>query len=386
MKAKLVTAPIIEPISLAELKLHLKIDSGSFADNIDETQLLPPGSHAHTATAVYTLIYELLTLDVAPGGAGWVAGDILTGQTSTKTCVIVEVLTTKTYTVKNRTGTFTLGEIISNGTATADQGVAYPTFARNKVSVLGYTAVVQVEAGTFTTGTADLKIQDSDDGITWTDWTGGAFTQITNANDNTIYEKAYTGTKQYISVPGCVLVAACPISISVIRLTATLIEDDDLNDAIKDGRETVENITRRGLLTQTWDYFLDDWPDGDFIKIPFGNLQNVPATQSVKWKDEDGTETTLTVTTDYLWEINGEQCGRIVLPYGGSWPTGTLYPSNPITIRFVCGWTTADLILKNIKRAVKFAAEDFYYHGNRHDVLEKVINNLLASYRLWDEF
>ena len=72
--------------------------------------------------------YELLTLDVAPGGAGWAADDTLTGATSTKTCKIVEVLTTKTYTVKDRTGAFTLGEIISNGSATADQGAAYPTF------------------------------------------------------------------------------------------------------------------------------------------------------------------------------------------------------------------------------------------------------------------
>jgi len=74
------------------------------------------------------LIYELLTLDVAPGGAGWAAGDTLTGATSTKTCKIVKVLTTKTYTVKDRTGAFTLGEIISNGSATADQGATYPTF------------------------------------------------------------------------------------------------------------------------------------------------------------------------------------------------------------------------------------------------------------------
>jgi hypothetical protein len=72
--------------------------------------------------------YELLTLDVAPGTA-WVAGDTLTGQTSTKTCVIVTVLTSLTYTVKSRTGAFTLGEVITNGTYTADQGAAKPTFA-----------------------------------------------------------------------------------------------------------------------------------------------------------------------------------------------------------------------------------------------------------------
>jgi len=68
---------------------------------------------------------------------------------------------------------------------------------------------------------------------------------------------------------------------------------------------------------------------------------NVSETQSVKYKDSDGTETTMTVTTDYLWETNEDQIGRIVLPYEKSWPTDTLYPSKPITIKFVCGWTSA---------------------------------------------
>ena len=69
---------------------------------------------------------ELLTLDVAPGGAGWAAGNTITGQTSSKTCVIVTVLTTTTYVIRSRTGAFTLGEILSNGTDTADQGAAHP--------------------------------------------------------------------------------------------------------------------------------------------------------------------------------------------------------------------------------------------------------------------
>ncbi len=505
MRVNLVTAPTIEPISLSELKLHLRLDSGSFADNIDETQSIFPGDHATAAaysldgTAVEVLGYtalvelisgtngaggtvdikiqecdtfggtytdwsglfnEVLTLDVAPGGTGWVAGDTLRGTTSGKICVIVTVLTTKTYVVKDRSGTFTLGEIITNETNTADQGAANPVF-----------------------------------------------NTLTEANDNATYEKAYTGTKRYIKTVATVTTATCDFGTTIIRLTATSIEDDDLNDAIKDGRETIENITRRGLLTQTWNYYLDDWPDGDVIKIPFGNLQDndkatgtitsnatnvtagdtvtidtkvytfvaTPATEGdvkigataaitldnlkaainhtgtpdtdykcaachptveattntdtvqtlqaiiggvagnsialakstvvaatltvsaatltagattiiVKYRDADSLETTLDVTTDYIVETNGEECGRIVLAYEESWPTDTLYPSNPITIQFNCGWTTTALVPKNIKRAVKFAAEDSYYHGNRHETLDKVINNLLASYQLWDEF
>jgi len=168
-----------------------------------------------------------------------------------------------------------------------------------------------------------------------------------------------------------------------LKATETAL-DEDITDAIVGGRETVETITRRALLTQTWDYCLNEWPDGDYIKLPLGCLQS--SGLSVKWKDEDGTETTLTLTTDYLVETNGERIGRVVLPYGETWPSGTLYPSNPITVRFVAGWTTAALVPKNIKRAVMFAAEDVFFHGDRHDVLKPIIDNLLATWRLWWEF
>jgi uncharacterized phiE125 gp8 family phage protein len=386
MKAQLFTAPTIEPISLNELKLHLRIDSGSFSGNIDETELIPPA--LHVVNAGYTLFYELMTLDVAPGGAGWAAGDTITGQTSTRTCKIVEVLSATTYTVKDRTGTFTLGEILSNGVATADQGAAFPTFTPAKAEVLGYSAVVVLEAGTFTTGTLDSKIQDSDDGITWTDWTGGTLTQVSNANDNATQEIAYTGTKRYIRAVAKVLVASCPFSVSVIRLAGTTVEDDLLNAIITTSREHVEDITRRGLLTQTWDYYLQEWPRDNFIKIPFGNLQSVT---SVKWTDTDGDETTLTVTEDYLVETNGDQCGRIVLPYGEVWPSGTLYPANPIIIRFVCGWTTAALVPYKIKAACKMVCADLYEMRGEpvqgQTVVEnKTIQRLLASARLWDNF
>jgi len=70
---------------------------------------------------------ELMTLDVAPGGAGWAAGDTITGQTSGATCEIVSVTDTTHYRVKDRSGDYTLGEVLTNGTDTADQGAAHPT-------------------------------------------------------------------------------------------------------------------------------------------------------------------------------------------------------------------------------------------------------------------
>ncbi len=85
--------------------------------------------HTARGNSSWNDVVELMTLDVAPTGAGWAKDDTITGATSAKTCVIVERITTLTYYVKQRSGAFTLGEILSNGTATADQGAANPTFA-----------------------------------------------------------------------------------------------------------------------------------------------------------------------------------------------------------------------------------------------------------------
>ena len=318
MRVSLKTAPTIELITAADLKLHLRLDSGSFAENIDETQSLAPGSKA-----------------------------------------------------------------IANN---------YTTHAGTGVDVLGYTALVMFQSGTNgATGTVDVKIQESDDNVTYTDWTGGAFDQVTTANDNATYEKAYTGTKQYIRTVAKVLLAACEFGTTIIRLTATSVEDDLLDAIITASREHIEDITRRALLTQTWYYYLDEFPGDDFIKLPFGNLQTVT---SIKYKDTDGDETTMTLTTDYLVETNGDQCGRLVLPYGESWPGDSLYPSKPITIEYVCGWTTAALVPYKIKAACRLLCADLYQNRESQVLTNagqayaenKTVQNLLASARLWDEF
>ncbi len=85
--------------------------------------------HTDRGNATWNNIIELMTLDVAPAGAGWAVGDTITGATSAKTCIVVEKITSLTYHVKTRTGAFTLGEVVSNGSVTADQGAANPTFA-----------------------------------------------------------------------------------------------------------------------------------------------------------------------------------------------------------------------------------------------------------------
>lgn len=316
MRVVLSSAPATEPVSLAEAKLHLRLDSGTFADNTGELQSLTPASRA-------------------------VAAD-------------------------------------------------YTTHVGTAVEVLGYQALVILNSGTNGAGgTVDCKIQDSDDGAAWTDYSGGAFTQVTEANDNAIQELAYTGTKRYIRTVAKVLVADCVFGTTVIRFTPSTSEDSDLTDIIQAARENVEDICRRALITQTWDYYLDSFPPANAFKLPFGNLQSVT---HIKYTDSGGTQSTMTATTEYLVETNGEYPGRIVLPYGAAWPSFTPYPSNPIVTRFICGWTAASEIPRKIKSAIKMIITDLYLnrearsYGSMDYRENPAVMRLLTSSRIWNEF
>ncbi len=239
-------------------------------------------------------------------------------------------------------------------------------------------------AGAFTFGTTALD--DADSTVVYTD-------TILTAVYDTIQEKAYTGTKQHIRGVAVVATANCEFSITVIRRTATTIEDDLLNNIIKSAREHVEDITRRALLTQTWDYYLDEWPSGKKIKIPFGNLQTAGLVVTYDEVDSTGAlaTTTMTLTTDYLIETNGEGCGFIVLPYAETWPSFTRWPTKSIKIQFLCGWTTAALVNYKIKQAILRICT-ILYRSKGEDVVGQLITEdkttmrLLASARLWDEF
>ena len=156
-----------------------------------------------------------------------------------------------------------------------------------------------------------------------------------------------------------------------LNITVGWTEDDDYLDAlIKVATDRVEQFTRRRLVSQTWYAYLDEWPDEDYLTLPFGQLQSVT---SVKYTDSSNTQittftdTTTATTDDYKTDINSDP-GRIVLDYGDGWPSVVMWPVNPIVIEFVCGYggaaatatVSAAAVPSAFKHAMKLLIEDMY--------------------------
>ena len=146
-----------------------------------------------------------------------------------------------------------------------------------------------------------------------------------------------------------------------------------------------EEWMRVALITRTYDYWLDDWPDGREIALPMPPLQSV---DGVYYYDEDDTEYTL-ATTDYLVDANGWP-GRIVLRRDASWPSMTLRAVNGVRVRFTAGYgDAASNVPENIRHAVRMLLGHFYEHrelvvssGAVPKELPFAVRALLAPYRM----
>jgi uncharacterized phiE125 gp8 family phage protein len=144
--------------------------------------------------------------------------------------------------------------------------------------------------------------------------------------------------------------------------------DTHLNTLIDSATLYVEEYLRRKLLTQTWYVYLDKWPSGDAIELPFGDLQSVTA---VKYTDTDEAESTFS-SAYYLVDTDSVP-GRVVLKYGESWPSVTLSPKNPIEIEFVTGFgDTEASVPASIKHAIKLLCAQHYEHREPQEITNMI--------------
>jgi uncharacterized phiE125 gp8 family phage protein len=162
------------------------------------------------------------------------------------------------------------------------------------------------------------------------------------------------------------------------------ITDDDVLIAglIVVAREFAEAITRRALITQTWDYIMDAFPAGDRLALPLAPLQSVTSITYVD--DEDASDTVS--SADYQVDTDSEP-GRIVLKSTATWPSVTLRAANGVTVRFVAGYgDDVEDVPQKIRQAMLLMVGHWY--ENREDTVG--VGNVQripmgAEWLLWPE-
>jgi uncharacterized phiE125 gp8 family phage protein len=111
-----------------------------------------------------------------------------------------------------------------------------------------------------------------------------------------------------------------------------------LETLISAAREQAEAFQNRPLVGAQYDLTLDEFPA---CEIELADSLNI--VDLVKYKDEDGVETTLAEGTDYTVNL----VRGLIVPYPGKdWPSASLWPSGAVTIRFTVDPPAIDKTIK----------------------------------------
>jgi len=151
-------------------------------------------------------------------------------------------------------------------------------------------------------------------------------------------------------------------------------EDTLIGNLIVAARQHAERYLRRALVSQTWDYYVDDFTDPIL-------LQKSPVTEvsSIKYYDTDNVLQTL---SDSYYEVDlvSEPC-RINEAYGYTYPDVYYDKPNAVQIRVVCGYTDSDAVPDLIKQGMYLFLTHLYEHRG-----DESIRPPRAIYDLWDNY
>lgn len=177
-----------------------------------------------------------------------------------------------------------------------------------------------------------------------------------------------------------------PVSLDEAKahLRVTHSEEDSVIDGlITAARITVETITRRSLITQTWQLTLDDFPAGSVIKLPHAPVISL---MSVGYVDENGNEQTL--ANSKFWLDSKSAPAKLILRDGEVYPLTQSGRPNCVTIEYQAGYgDQASDVPAPIRHAIKLMVAHLFENpevvsAGQLTVIPMSLDYLLAPYRV----
>lgn len=166
-------------------------------------------------------------------------------------------------------------------------------------------------------------------------------------------------------------------------------EDTTISGLIVAARLWVEEYLRRPLIQQSWDFFLDEFPEDGEIVLP---LPPTTLISGVFYTDSNGSEQTWSNSEYSVFLPSGPAAGhaKITLKSAHAWPT-TNGEKRSIRIRAQCGYgPTSASVPESIRAAIKMIVATM--HENPQDVVTGTIatkipigsENLLSMFRVFE--
>lgn len=171
-----------------------------------------------------------------------------------------------------------------------------------------------------------------------------------------------------------------PVSLDEIKAHLRLdINDDDAYVArcISDARSWVEGQTKRALMPQTLDYFIDYcWPlrnGRQHIQMPLNPLVSVT---SISYVDTDGAIQTL---ASNQYSVQARRHNSFIVPaYDVTWPDVRSVPA-AVTVRFVAGVSSE--VPPELYRAIMILAGVYYESREAASSAPDAVEILISPYR-----
>lgn len=192
-----------------------------------------------------------------------------------------------------------------------------------------------------------------------------------------------------------------PVTVADVKAWARISSDDEdvlLGSLIIAARQEAEKYLKRALITQTWEYTLDNIPsyfdsiigDGVYelpvnvlyeglpksITLPYAPIQSITSVTTYNLENTG----TVYSSDNYTLDVAGS---RLVLDYSAIWPSD-LRNKASLVIRYVAGYGSASAVPQAIKIAIMSYVQEVYESRGICDVVSDPIQSMqtrLALYR-----